>query len=189
MIAVSIIIVYLLLIALGLFFIGYFFLRLISSIISNHYGAPYVPLEDELVECMLSMAQLHPGDVVYDLGCGDGRILFRAVADHQVIARGYEISYYPYLLCRLRMLGNPRLARQMTVERKDFFTSNISDARAVLLYQHPDVLKKLATKLRTELQPGSCIVSARYPLPGWKPEQEDTSGKYPLYMYRVGSAG
>jgi len=185
LIIIAVVILYLTLLSIGLFFSLYFPIRMISLLMSDHYGAPFVPLEEDIVSRMVDMAELKPGQKVYDLGSGDGRILFRATRSADVTACGYEIAIYPYILCRLRLWRNRTLRKGITVERKNFFHQDLSSAAVVFLYQQPKVLLKLRDKFLSELKPGTKVISARFAFDAWNPASTDRSLKYPIYLYLV----
>jgi ubiquinone/menaquinone biosynthesis C-methylase UbiE len=119
---------------------------------------PYVPTRELVVEEMLRMAGVRPGDVVYDLGCGDGRIVIMAA--QKFGARGVGVDIDPKRIEEARA----NAARAGVSDRAEFrlgdlFNADIREATVVTLYLLPDVNVRLKPKLRRELRPGTRIVS------------------------------
>jgi SAM-dependent methyltransferase len=129
----------------------------------------FVPTRQPIVEAMLRLANVGPGDVVYDLGSGDGRIVI--IAAQKYGARGVGIELVPRLVQMSR-----ELARQGEVEDRvtfiegDLFTADISEATVVTLYLSPGVNRQLLPKLQSELRPGTRIVSRQFRFGSWVPQ-------------------
>jgi hypothetical protein len=178
------IILFLIAYGFGLAMLAYFSVRLVSSVITHRYGAPYVPLERDVVDLMVTYAALKPGETVYDLGSGDGRILIAACSSCDVHGIGYEVAWYPLWLSKWN-IRRKMLNDRIRVERRNFFEVDLSDADVIMLYQTPIVQRKLVPKFKRELKSGTRIIAARYPIEGWEPQQVDASAKYPVYVYVV----
>jgi SAM-dependent methyltransferase len=144
---------------------------------------PYVPTPDEVVQSMLKLAGVHDGDVVYDLGCGDGRIVIAAA---RLGARGVGVDINPDRIREARLN-----ARQAGVEDKvkfleaDLFTAPIQDATVVTLYLLPSVNLKLRPKLWKDLKPGTRVVSHAFDMGDWKPEKTDEVDNRPIYFWTI----
>jgi cyclopropane fatty-acyl-phospholipid synthase-like methyltransferase len=145
---------------------------------------PFVVTAEPVVEAMLDIAGVRAGDVVYDLGCGDGRIVIAAAARG---ARGKGIDIDPLPLNFARAY-----ARRAGVEGKvrfvrgDFFQENLSEATVVMLYLSPEVNQRLLPKLLAELAPGSRIVSHKFHMgDAWKPDRSVRSGDEIVYLWIV----
>jgi SAM-dependent methyltransferase len=129
----------------------------------------FVPTRQAIVEAMLRFANVGPGDVVYDLGSGDGRIVI--IAAGKFGARGVGIELVPRLVEMSR-----ELARQGEVEDRvtfiegDLFSADISEATVVTLYLSPGINRRLLPKLRAELRPGTRIVSRQFRFGSWVPD-------------------
>jgi SAM-dependent methyltransferase len=132
---------------------------------------PYVPTSDAVVAAMLNLAQVKSGDLVYDLGCGDGRIVIAAAKNFG--ARGVGIDIDPD---RIREANeNAQTAgvqNRVRFLERDLFTADIHDADVVTLYLLNNVNLKLRSKLLQELRPGTRVVSNTFDMGDWKPDKE-----------------
>lgn len=147
----------------------------------------YVPTPPEVVDGMLELARVGPGDVVYDLGSGDGRIVTTAATRFGVKGVGLELDH------DLNTVAE-RAARKAGVETlvrfraEDIFTANLSEATVVTLYLSPTTNLRLREKLRRELRPGTRVVSHRFDMGDWTPEREMVVGKAHLFLWTIGAA-
>ena len=145
---------------------------------------PFVVSAEPVVEAMLDLAGVRAGDVLYDLGCGDGRIVV-AAAMRGARATGIDIDPMPLNFARAnaRRAGVEGRARFM---RGDFFEADLRDASVVTLYLSPEVNLRLLPKLLDELAPGSRIVSHKFHMgDAWKPERSVRSGDATVYLWIV----
>lgn len=129
----------------------------------------YVPTPQEVVDAMLKVAKVTKNDMVYDLGCGDGRIVVTAA---KLGARGVGIDIDPQRIKE----ANENVAKNMVGDRvkilnQDLFTTDISSATVVTLYLLPSLNLKLRPILWKTLKPGTRIVSHAFDMGDWKPEQ------------------
>jgi SAM-dependent methyltransferase len=149
----------------------------------------WVPSDVAVVMKMLEMAQVKPGDVVYDLGSGDGRIVIMAA--QKFGARGVGVDVNADLIRQSRENAvKAGVADRVTFLEQDLFLTDLSEATVVTLYLFPDVNLRLRPKLRSELRPGSRIVSHDYDLGDWPPEKS-VEMRLPdrahyVYLWRVG---
>jgi hypothetical protein len=134
-------------------------------------GAPFVPSTPKVTARMINFAGIKPGMVIYDLGSGDGRLLF-AAAKLGAKATGYEINPFLVFLTYLRIIFSPQ-RRLVKVVWKNFWKADIHDADGVFVYLLPWKMQQLAAKLTHELQPGTKIISNSFIFPGWKINQKD----------------
>lgn|SRR5689334_7809117 len=134
---------------------------------------PFVPTTDEAVQAMLKLAEVKKSDVVYDLGCGDGRIVIAAAKSYG--AHGVGIDINPDRIREAkenaRKAGVEELVR---FEEADLFNADIHEASVVTLFLLTSVNLKLRPKLLSDLKPGTRIVSNTFDMGDWKPEQEFT---------------
>jgi SAM-dependent methyltransferase len=127
----------------------------------------YVPTPQEVVDKMLEMAAVKKGDVVYDLGCGDGRIVVTAAKKYGVKAVGFDIDPERIKEARANVQSN-HVENLVTIKQADIFTLDLREASVVTLYLLPDLNVKLMPQL-ARLKPGSRIVSHDFDMRGAKP--------------------
>ena len=134
---------------------------------------PYVPTTEVAVQAMLKLAGVTRNDVLYDLGCGDGRIVIAAAKMYG--ARGVGIDINPERIAEAkenaRKAGVENLVR---FEENDLFQADIHEATVVTLFLLNSVNLKLRPKLLANLRPGTPIVSNTFDMGDWKPEREVT---------------
>ena len=144
----------------------------------------YVPTPPAVVEAMLDMVKLRDGDVLYDLGSGDGRIPIAAAKRKQVRAVGIDID--PQRIAEAN--ANAKTAGvtgEVSFKQADLFTSEFSDATVVTLYLLDTLNEKLRPKLLAELKPGTRIVSHAFRMGDWEPEKEETIDGRTIYYWTV----
>lgn len=158
----------------------------------RHLDVPYVPTTDDAVTAMLKLAEIKPADVVYDLGCGDGRIVIAAAKKFG--ARGVGVDIDPARIREAKenakKAGVEKLVR---FEENDLFKTDIHDANVVMLFLLNSVNLKLRPKLLRELKPGTRVVSNTFDMGDWKPDKEaavegidnGTSLSQYLYLWTV----
>ncbi len=147
----------------------------------------YEPSTPEIVDEMLRLAGVKRGDVVYDLGCGDGRIVIAAAQRYGV--RGVGIDIDPQRIKEAQ--ENARKAgvtRQVRFINQDLFEADIREATVVMLYLLPWVNLKLRPKLWSELKPGTRVVSHSHDMGDWKPEKESQAGGDTIYFWTIPTA-
>lgn len=145
---------------------------------------PYVPTPDQVVQGMLKLADVKPGETVIDLGCGDGRIVVTAA---KMGAKGIGYDLNPE---RLREANeNARVAKvtdKVQFIEKNLFDADIKSANVVTLYLLPSVNEKLKPRLLKELKPGTRIVSHSFSMGDWKPVKEQEVDGRRIYLWIVG---
>jgi SAM-dependent methyltransferase len=155
----------------------------------------YWPTPQEIVDKMLELAKVTKDDVVYDLGCGDGRIVVAAAKKHGARAVGVDID--PKLLGEAR--ANVKAAKVedlVTIRKEDLFKTDITGATVVTLYLNDKANLALMPILKKSLKPGARIVSQTWDMGDWKPdktisatgidEKERTKHEYKLYLWIIG---
>ena len=151
--------------------------------------APYVPTPTMVVEKMLQLAEVDKGDVIIDLGCGDGRIVITAAKEYGARGTGVDIN------AQLIEESN-RLAKEAGVDHlvefrvQDATKTELSSATVVSLYLTPDANELLRPRLESQLKPGSRVITHDYPIRGWKAVREETmldedGKKHSLYLYLI----
>jgi precorrin-6B methylase 2 len=129
----------------------------------------FVPTPHEVVEKMLELAKVTKKDVVYDLGCGDGRIVVAAAKKYGCKAYGFDVDPQRIKESKERVEKN-KVEKLVTIEKKDIFTLDLSKANVVTLYLLPDLNVKLIPQLE-KMKPGSRIVSHAFDMKGVKPDK------------------
>jgi len=157
---------------------------------AKHYTnslAPYVVSPQEIVDRMLELADLKPGQRLYDLGSGDGRILITAVVRFKAKAVGVEISddLVNSTNTRIRKLG---LDNDAQVIHGNFLDVDLSPADVVTLYLATDANEMLRPNLEKYLKNGTRVVSHEYAMPGWKPKLVDKDPErhgHTIFLYEM----
>jgi len=144
---------------------------------------PYEPTPPEVVRTMLLLAEVKPGDVVYDLGCGDGRIVVEAA---RLGARGVGVDIDPERIREAR--ANVRAAgveERVELRQGDLFETDLSPATVVTLFLWPHVNLKLRPRLLAQLRPGARVVSYWHDMGDWKPERTVETARARVYLWIV----
>jgi SAM-dependent methyltransferase len=142
----------------------------------------FVPTPEEVVDAMLKVANVTSRDVVYDLGCGDGRIVITAAKKYG--ARGVGIDIDPQRIAEATANAKKEgVTDRVSFRQADLFTSDIGEATVVTLYLLPSLNLKLLPKLMKELKPGTRVVSHAFDMGDeWPPEQTlDVDGRKVYY--------
>jgi SAM-dependent methyltransferase len=157
----------------------------------SEYLAPYVPTPQVVVDRMLEMAEIGKGDVLYDLGSGDGRIVVTAAKRYGVKAVGFEID--SNLVKRSR--GNVREAgveHLVEIREQDVRTVDFSPASVLTMYLYPAANLRLRPAIMRRLKPGARVVSHEFGMGSWKPDRTeqlmDAAGHLrTIYLWRIGA--
>lgn len=130
---------------------------------------PFVPSTPEVIDRMLELARVKPGDVIYDIGSGDGAIVIHAAKKYGVKGVGIEIDQDLVNRARNRAFRE-KVEHLVEFRAQDAFTVDISPATVVTLYMLPDFNAKLRPIMDRQLKPGTRVVSHDYPVEGWVPD-------------------
>jgi SAM-dependent methyltransferase len=129
----------------------------------------FVPTPQEVVDKMLELAEVKKGDLVYDLGCGDGRIVVTAAKKYGCKAVGYDVDPERIKESNDNVRKN-NVGNLVQIKQEDIFTLNLSDANVITLYLLPSLNVKLIPQLE-KLKPGARIVSHQFDMKGVKPKK------------------
>ena len=151
--------------------------------------APSVGAPEHAVDKMLDMANLKPGETLYDLGCGDGRILVAAAQRYRIKGVGIEISRREAEKAAENVRKH-KLQNQVTIVHGNFMHTDLSSANVVTLYLATEANDTLRPNLEHYLRPNTRVVSYDYPIPGWKPmDTSESQGHHGdthmIYLYEV----
>ena len=170
--------------AIGIMFLT--ILMLITATISLFLKVPYVPTKKRVMKKMIEVARLKNNDVVYDLGCGDGRLLFEAEKTKKVHGKGYELAPIPYLLAKM---GGFFHNSKTKIHMSNFFGANLKDANIVFCYLGTETMGELYKKIKRECKKGTRIISNTFSVQGIKPSKiwpQNKKLRLPsIYMYEI----
>src|SRR5687768_18548453 len=145
----------------------------------------YVPTPHEVVDRMLDEAKVRPTDVVYDLGCGDGRMVIAAAKKFGT--RGVGIDLDPARIKEARANAKAQgVDKLVTFRVADLFETDLREATVVMLYLLPEVNRRLKPKLFAELRPGARVVSHDFDMGrDWPPDRYVKLGTDGVYLWRM----
>ncbi len=151
---------------------------------SREPDVPFQPTPRQAVKQMLLLGGVQRGDVLYDLGCGDGRIPITAAQLHGTRGVGLDID-------PARIEASRRSARKegllglVTFRNEDLFEADISEATVVTLFLWPEVTRALRQKLLRDLTPGTRVVSYFWEIVDWVPDREIAVDGRPIYLWTI----
>jgi hypothetical protein len=153
-------------------------------VLAQDLFSPYVPSDIEEVRRMLKMADLRDGDVVYDLGSGDGRIVLEAARMNKTVrGRGIEID-------EKLVQKSTEVAKANGVDgrvqflHQNAFDADLGEATVITMWLFPELMRMLRPKILAEARPGTRVVTRTWDLGGWKPDESD-SGGWPVHVWIV----
>lgn len=147
--------------------------------------ALWQPTDRVTARRILVLAETKEGECVFDLGCGDGRIVVAAARDFGARAVGYEVDPFRALWGKT-WIRLARLEDRARVVMGDMCRADLAEADVVVLFLSAKANARLEAKLRRELKPGARVVSYFHPMAGWRPREIGLSlGNHPLYLYRM----
>jgi hypothetical protein len=152
--------------ALVLFCLAFVLLFLSQIVATFTTDAPFVPIPKGIEDEIIRNLDLKSGSVIYDLGCGDGRILALIAEKYpEVRAIGVEIAFWPFLLAKWKT----RKYKNVAIRREDIFKTDISSATHIFLYLYPQVIDRLIANIESQCRPGTTILSCDFELESIKP--------------------
>lgn len=159
--------------------------------------SPFAATPQAVVTSMLELARVGPGDVVVDLGSGDGRLVIAAAKEFG--ARGFGVDIDEKLVdYATRKATEAGVSERAKFYLRDLFATDVGEATVVTIYLLPTIMDRVAAKLAAELKPGTRVVTHDYVLPGWKidrvrvidaPEKNDTTGMRQATIYLFTAPG
>jgi hypothetical protein len=149
-----------------------FLLILLWVLVPALYGLPPVPTRTERIRKALQLAKLQPGEVLYDLGAGDGRVLLVAAREFGARAVGIEIGPVQCVWIWLRVLASG-LGDQIPVKWADFYKADLHEADVVFVYATSKEIAKLAPHLQTTMKTGARLISISADFTEWEPSAFD----------------
>lgn len=156
------------------------------------YIAPYVSTPLSVVRQMLVLSELRPGELIYDLGSGDGRVVIMAAQEFG--ARGIGVELREDLVKRaIERISELNINDKVKIVQSDMFNVDLSQANVVTLYLTTSANEKVKPKLESELKQGARVVTHDYEILGWKPHKVDKFCENPrlgypshtLYVYKI----
>ena len=152
------------------------------ALIPRWHGIPPTSSRPKWIRRALDAADLRPGQVVYDLGSGDGIVLTIAAKEYGAQAVGYEIEPLHCVAAWLRALFNGVVGR-VSVRRRDLYAADVERADVVFVHLNPTIVENLRISLPPKLRPGTHIVSLDFPFEGWEPSHMDIG--YLIFAYEM----
>ena len=159
-----------------------FILALAFTAYAAYLGAPPLLTPKEGVRKMLQLAQVKKGEVVYDLGCGDGRVVIMADKEFGAKAVGFELSPFFYIISQVKKFFAG--AKRTKIYFKNFYQYDLSKADVITCFLTPRTMPHLQKKLLKNAKSGVRLVSFVFEAKGWKPKKiEKLKGLAPIYLY------
>lgn len=144
----------------------------------------FVPTPDDVVREMLKLANVHKGDILYDLGCGDGRTVITAAKEYGIKAVGIDIN--PERISESQANAHAAgVTDKVQFRNEDLFEADFKEATVVTLYLLPSLNVKLRPKLWKDLKPGTRIVSHDFDMGDWQPEKKIDLEHHTIYLWTI----
>ncbi|MBD3270474.1 hypothetical protein GF376_03025 [Candidatus Peregrinibacteria bacterium] len=145
--------------------------------------APYVPSQKKMIKSILDSIQMKKNAKLYDLGCGDGRFLIQAEKTYQIKGIGFEISIIPYLFS---ILFKKIEKSDVQIHFANFYKKNLSDADYIFCYLYPEMMEKVAEKIKKECKKGTKLISNTFSIKNMQPSKviaKNKNQKQNIYIY------
>lgn len=147
-------------------------------------GAMFHPSARIRVRTFVDKVPMSAGELLVDVGCGDGRVLRQARKRYGVRGLGFEVNPLIVVIAKLSVLGR----RGISIRWTNFWKVNLAGADILFCYLFPDVMERLAAKLERELRPGTRVVSCNFPFPRWVHQEvlspDSSLHGDPIFVYR-----
>lgn len=150
-------------------------------------GVPFVPLSKNAIAEVIKASDFQPNDLIVDLGCGDGRVLFSFEKAGAANLLGYEINHWPYILGRVRKYFKKS---KVDLRCQNFFHANLGNVKIIVCYLLPKTLIALREKFDVELKPGSRVISFGFEIQDWRLPQiiqtdKEKNTKQNVFVYQI----
>jgi len=180
-----------------LFFIAYFFILffiliflifitiyLISLIYSSFMGSPYVATKENQVNLILKKLKPKKGKIFFELGCGDGRVVRKAVKDYGVLGFGFDVN--PLLLWWAKFLAKRKGLKNIFFQKENILNLSYKNVDYVYFFLLPELIEKLKKKLEKELPKKAIVVSHGFAILGWEKKlfKKIEEKPFPTYYYK-----
>ncbi|MBI4155906.1 MAG: hypothetical protein HY507_01595 [Candidatus Zambryskibacteria bacterium] len=150
---------------ISIFFVLFFLAEIVAIFTTD---APFVPIPEETLEKIIENLKLDNNSILYDLGCGDARVLQKMVEKYPNIKSvGIEIAFVPYILARLKTRKN----KNIQIKRQNIFSADVSDATHIFVYLYPEVMEKLMPMLEKKCWKGTLVISCDFEDKNRKPTE------------------
>lgn len=144
-------------------------------------AAPWVPMRARDLSRLDQLMPVHSDDIVYDLGCGDARLLVHALEKGAKQAVGYEVSLMPYIFAHIR---SRKYKEKIKIFYRDFWKQDLSEATMIFLFLSYTAHARLGKKFMKELRPGTRIATYLWPIEGWTPKMiNKTPHNLSIFIY------
>ncbi|MFA6391216.1 MAG: hypothetical protein WCW66_00495 [Patescibacteria group bacterium] len=155
---------------------------------AGYRGAPWVPTKKKDLNRLIELSGIKDGDIVFELGSGDGRILFEIAKRFKVSAIGVEISLPPYLVSKIKAwLMNKIFVHKMrgtvSIKYRDLFQQSLTSADLVVCFLMPKSITELEEKFAKELKKGAKVISYVFPLKSYEPRAVSKPEKSSIAIY------
>jgi SAM-dependent methyltransferase len=145
-------------------------------------GLPWIPTHRQRIHKALELSKLHPHEILYDLGAGDGRVLVLAARQFGAHTVGIEISLTHCILAWLRARLNG-VSDQVSIRWGNLYKMDLAEADVVFTYLTPDHARRLRPQLEEQLRPGARVVTVSADIDGWEPTAFDSNDL--IFLYRM----
>lgn len=161
-------------------------LLLLSTFITNFFftRVPYVPSSKARLKHIFQKFRFKKNQIIYDLGCGDGRFLIQAERQFGIHGIGYEIAPLPYLIAIIyRLLSRSKVQ----IRFGNFFKADLHDADIIFCYLYPGIIEKVYKKISQECRPGTKLISNTFSIKNLQPIEiyYDSKKRPEIYIYQI----